>query len=71
VRNNPGKPAPVPSPVQQPRAMYPIREARQQLGGISHTTFYHLVSKDEIRLIKLGRRSFVSADEIRRITGSN
>jgi hypothetical protein len=39
------------------------------LGGISHSKFYDLVNKHEIRLIKLGRRSFVSADEIRRITG--
>ena len=49
------------------RALYPIKEAREQLGGISHTTFYALVGKDQIHLVKLGRRSFVAADEIRRI----
>ena len=58
----------MPSPIQyRPRAMYPIPEAREQLGGISHTKFYELVGEGKVRLIKLGRRSFVSAEEIRRI----
>ena len=53
----------------QSRVLYPVPEARELLGGISHTTFYKLVNEEHIRLIKLGRRSFVSADEIRRIAG--
>jgi hypothetical protein len=50
--------------------LYPIDEAREQLGGISHTKFYDLVDRGEITLTKLGRRSFVSAEEIRRIAGT-
>jgi hypothetical protein len=39
------------------RCLYPVDEAREQLGGISHTKFYDLVDRGEIALTKLGRRS--------------
>lgn len=55
------------STVATSRTLYPVKEAREQLGGISHTGFYGLVAKGQIHLVKLGRRSFVTADEIRRI----
>lgn len=49
------------------RALYPIREARQLLGGWSNSFFYEQVAKGVVRLVKVGRRSFVSAEEIARI----
>ena len=45
---------------ERQRRLYPIPEARQQLGGISNGTFYALVKAGVIKLVKIGRRSFVS-----------
>jgi len=50
----------------QERAMYPVEETRERLGGIGHSTFYELVKAGRIRTVKLGRRTFVMADEIDR-----
>jgi len=44
--------------------LLPIAEARHQLGGISPSTFYALVNKGELSLVKIGRRSFVQAEEL-------
>ena len=49
------------------RLLHPIPEARQMLGGIGHTMFYGLVKKGQIRLTKIGDRSFVTGGEIRRV----
>lgn len=49
------------------RLLHPIPEARQLLGGISHTHFYKLVRKGRIKVTKLGRRSFVSHRELERV----
>jgi excisionase family DNA binding protein len=46
------------------RHLLPVKEARQQLGGISPTTFYALVKEGELSLVKIGRRSFVQAEEL-------
>ncbi len=46
------------------RHLMPVKEARQQLGGISPTTFYALVKEGELSLVKIGRRSFVQAEEL-------
>jgi excisionase family DNA binding protein len=46
------------------RHLVPVTEARQQLGGIGHSTFYALVNEGELSLIKIGRRSFVQAEEL-------
>jgi excisionase family DNA binding protein len=46
------------------RHLMPVKEARQQLGGISPTTFYALVKEGELSLVKVGRRSFVQAEEL-------
>ena len=48
------------------RALYPVPEARRLLGGISHTGFYKLVKQEQLKLSKIGRRSFVSSAEINR-----
>ncbi|MDX6502290.1 MAG: hypothetical protein QOG23_5554 [Blastocatellia bacterium] len=39
-------------------------EARHQLGGISHSTFYALIKEGELSLVKIGSRSFVQAEEL-------
>jgi len=49
------------------RDLYPIPEARERLGGISRAFFYDLVRDGVIELTKLGRRSFVARDELRRV----
>src|ERR1700745_3019239 len=46
------------------RNLMPVKEARHQLGGIGPTTFYALVKEGELSLVKLGRRSFVEAEEL-------
>jgi Helix-turn-helix domain len=46
------------------RHLMPVKEARLQLGGISPTTFYALVKEGELSLFKIGRRSFVQAEEL-------
>lgn len=52
------------------RDLYPIPEVRQRLGGISHTSFYEIVKRCEIKIVKIGRRSFVTAAEIGRYVAS-
>ena len=47
------------------RPLHPIREARELLGGISHSGFYKYVGRGLIRVVKLGARSFVTSDEIK------
>jgi excisionase family DNA binding protein len=46
------------------RHLMPVKEARHQLGGISPSTFYALVKEGELSLVKIGRRSFVQAEEL-------
>ncbi len=49
------------------RLLHPVPEARELLGGISHTYFYELVREGRIKLTKLGRRSFVTDRELERV----
>jgi hypothetical protein len=46
------------------RHLLPVTEARHHLGGISPTTFYALVKDGELSLVKIGRRSFVQAEDL-------
>lgn len=46
------------------RLLIPVTEARQQLGGISRSTFYGLVKEGELSLVKIGSRSFVQAEAL-------
>ena len=46
------------------RHLMTVKEARQQLGGISPATFYALVKEGELSLVKVGRGSFVPAEEL-------
>ena len=44
--------------------LIPATEARQQLGGISRSTFYALVKEGEVSLVKIGSRSFVQPEAL-------
>jgi excisionase family DNA binding protein len=44
--------------------LYSVRQACAELGGISRNTFYRLVAARELRLVKIGTRSYVTADEL-------
>lgn len=48
------------------KLMYPVAEAREILGGLSPATFYRRVHDGLIRIVKDGRRSFVTATEVDR-----
>lgn len=39
-------------------------EACQQLGGLSMPMIYKLAKRGDIKLVKLGRRTFITADSI-------
>jgi excisionase family DNA binding protein len=56
-----GEPAPK---VWGERRLISVAEARHQLGGIGHSTFYSLVKKGELPLVKIGSRSFVQSEEL-------
>jgi hypothetical protein len=49
------------------RALYTVAETRQLLGSIGHSTLYGLIAAGKIRPVKIGRRTYVSADEIARV----
>jgi len=59
------KPAPPPA-----RELYPLPEARTKLGDVSAASIYRWASQGKIRLTKIGGRTFISASEIARLTGS-
>ena len=49
--------------------LWTVKGARKQIGGaddpISHSGFYNLVGKGLIRLTKIGRRSYITDEELR------
>ena len=47
------------------RLLYPLTEVRKMLGGLSHSGLYNLFASGAIRVTKIGRRSYVTAEEIR------
>ena len=48
------------------RGLYPLPEAREMLGDLSHTKLYELRKKGLIKFVKIGRRSYITAEEIQR-----
>ena len=52
------------------RELYSVKETRTRLGGISHQTFYNLVNDKSLQIVKIGRRTFVTGDEIKRFAAS-
>lgn len=47
------------------RLLVPFDEGREQLGDIGRTKTYDLVKKGRLKLVKIGLRSFLTADSIR------
>lgn len=50
--------------------MYSIAETAKRLGGISRTTLYELIQDGRIETRHIGRRTFVTAEEIARFIAS-
>ncbi len=53
------RPTPIPT-----RRLMPIDEVRVVLGGIGRTKIYDLVSKGHLRIVKIGRRSFLVEEDV-------
>jgi excisionase family DNA binding protein len=47
--------------------LYSIQDAAEALGGISHWTLRKHVSAGRLRVVRIGRRVFLDADELERI----
>lgn len=47
------------------RLIHPDEEARGLLGGISRTQLWRLKSEGELDTVRIGRRTFVTAESIR------
>jgi len=52
------------------RDLYPVGEAMERLGGLSRTTLYELMKSGRLRSTRIGRRVFISAEEIDRFIKS-
>jgi hypothetical protein len=50
------------TPELRPNQLYPIDVARKFLGDIGRTTFYSLVGKGEIELVRIGSRSLTTGE---------
>ena len=46
--------------------IHDVPTSREILGGIGHTKFYEEVRAGKITLVKIGKRSFVTDDELGR-----
>lgn len=51
-------------PGMDPRALFPVPEAKQILGGIGTTTIYELMKTGQIERVNIGRRAFVTAKSL-------
>ena len=47
------------------RLLVPINDSCEKLGGISRPTLYGLVNDRELDLVKIGTRSFITAESLR------
>ena len=54
-------------PAVAQRILYPAAECRELLGGMGKTFFYELLKQNQLELVKLGRRSYVTAESIDRL----
>lgn len=50
--------------MQDDSILFSIQQTRERLGGISRSTLYNLLSRGELRLVKIGRRSFITAESL-------
>jgi excisionase family DNA binding protein len=46
------------------RLLHPIPEAQDQLGGMSRSTLYEKIANGEINSVKVGRRTYITHDEL-------
>jgi hypothetical protein len=46
------------------RLLVPIPDACAELGGVSRTTVYDLVDKEELVKVNIGRRSFITGESL-------
>jgi hypothetical protein len=46
------------------RHLVSIPEAREILGGIGHTNMYAIINRGEVVKVKLGGRSFITAESL-------
>jgi excisionase family DNA binding protein len=49
------------------RTLYSIKDAREQLGGISRNTIYRLLNEGKLTSIVIGSRRFITAAAIARL----
>ena len=49
------------------RTLYSIKEAREQLGGISRNTIYRLLNEGKLTSVVIGSRRFITAAAIARL----
>ncbi len=54
-----------PKAAEAPTCAFQVPKARQLLGNISHSHFYHLAKTGRLKLTKLGRRTVVTDAAIR------
>ena len=47
-----------------------VKKCRHLLGDIGNSKFYEEVAAGRLKLVKIGRRSFLTTDEIRRYVAS-
>ncbi len=52
------------------RLLYSVKETRAALGDISHGGFYGLVNQGQLKIVKIGRRTFVSSVELDRFVAA-
>ena len=51
------------------RLLHPMPEAAEVL-GVSRSTVYELVKNGDLNVVKIGRRSFITQDELERFVQS-
>lgn len=47
------------------RILNSITQTREKLGGLSRSTIYELISRGDLRVVKIGRRSFIPEESLR------
>lgn len=50
--------------MQDDSILFSIQQTRERPGGISRSTLYNLLSRGELRLVKIGRRSFITSESL-------
>lgn len=51
------------------RPVVPVPEAQHYLGGVSRQTIYRLAREEQLRIIKIGRRSVIAVADLDAVLG--